>query len=334
VALIKPSRVNRNINVYNFIVPFSQEILEELENISYMCKREGFAEIGNVLRLSDLLNDHSTKLNEFMQQHRSKVVYLNEPMSVRDINWKEVVKSNMLENETCTSNFVYNMDTLNGWSNPVVQKYMSSIYSQRRVPSWVCDARISEIPSSLSNIIKSYRREPYTDLYSLFVSGPKFLYGFNTYDGSLTKYVELTEIDKVAKCINSCLDNIKDTCSKIGHRAMVEDRLENAGSIAKLVKNMDYKMIIAFCYRDKEQRIWIQSMIGAILSDPKIKESVKNGDGLSQDSRNKIWESIVHNPFVYECGYSEGYFYMIYRHARDYICSTPEEFVNSRLRDM
>jgi hypothetical protein len=140
----------------------------------------------------------------------------------------------------------------------------------------------------------------------------------------------LTEIDKVATHINSCLDDVADTCHRLDHIIMVGDKIEKAGGVENLVKNMDYKMVIALCYPDKASYKWIQAMVEAILSDPEVKELIKNGDTLSQDSHNKIFTSIANNPLVDACGHSGGSFNWTYNHARDYIRSTPEKFVNTR----
>ena len=326
-VLIKPSAVNRNIKLDNFIIP--REKLEKLEEINDLCIKYTLCEIANFPILSTLFNNHSTKIDKLKEQYNSDIVNLNPPKSVKDINWEEVLKSNMLDKNSI-SNFIYNMDTLKGWSNPIMQKYITSIYSQNNIPTWIYGTKYNEnIPPSLADIVKFYTYEPNTNLHYLLVSGPKLLYEFDTYDESLTKYVKLTQIDKVSICINSYLDDVKNSCHKINHIIMIEDEIEKAGNVANLVKNMDFKMIIAFCYPDKAYCGWIQAMVEATLAVPGGKECMTQ---YLLNSSTPIFNSIMNNPLVESCGHTLNTCEWTHKHVRDYFRLTPEEFLKSRLR--
>ena len=68
-VLIKPSAVNRNIKLDNFIIP--REKLEKLEEINDLCIKYTLCGIANFPILSTLFNIHSTKIDKLKEQYNS-----------------------------------------------------------------------------------------------------------------------------------------------------------------------------------------------------------------------------------------------------------------------
>lgn len=92
--------------------------------------------------LSELFEDHNTKITSLAKNNCDNPIILNKPLSVDNIDWKRVLKSDMLGEYT--PDFVHNMYVQQGWSNPHIQKFTRIIYNTDKYPICTLENEIHE----------------------------------------------------------------------------------------------------------------------------------------------------------------------------------------------
>jgi hypothetical protein len=279
VQYINPSDTNRIIDLHRFDVIHQFDrfyVLADLikSHIEYQAPpRENSININ--MPLPRLVDEHRSCINNLEQANKSSIIKLNKPLNTTDINWEVVLKSNILEYNI--TDFVFNMGTQKGWLNPSVQEHVKNIYLTHNIPPWIVDNNL-QVPENLSNAMVGWRHStqiPYR--YPLFVHGPKLLYNFDTNDQSFTNYAELMRIDNIATTINKRLSLLHRDCILLSNILAVEYKINKAGGVENLVKNMDLKTLLYMCFPvNTLDRQVIKSLIEATLEVSGGKEYMTN----------------------------------------------------------
>jgi hypothetical protein len=224
--------------------------------------------------LSELFEDHNTKITSLTKNNCDNPIILNKPLSVDNIDWKRVLKYNMLGEYT--PDFVHNMYVQQGWSNPHIQKFTRKIYNTDKYPICTLENEIHE------NLLKYMKDWIFTEknFESLFVTGPKLLYDFDTNDQSLNNYISIVDIDNTAHCINQILGKLDKRYRVSLHFNTYYDIFMKMDKYAinKFFKKFSHSEFINMCYIDvySAERRYLLTLIEWILDIPRGKEYMRN----------------------------------------------------------